>query len=60
MRITVNHSKMAGTTRLELATSAVTEHLDVEAQALMRSSKEYKVLKTHRREYLLFPDCSCD
>ncbi len=24
MRITVNHSKMAGTTRLELATSAVT------------------------------------
>jgi hypothetical protein len=45
---------MAGTTRLELATSAVTVQLDVETQALMRSSKERKVLQTHGREFLLF------
>ena len=51
---------MAGTTRLELATSAVTEHLDLEFQGLTGSSKEHKVVKTRRREFLLFPDCSHD
>ncbi len=49
---------MAGTTRLELATSAVTERRDLEFQALTGISKERNVLKTHRREFLLFPDCS--
>jgi len=49
---------MAGTTRLELATSAVTEQLDVEIQALTWSSKERKVLRKRSRVFVLFPDCS--
>ncbi len=49
---------MVGTTRLELATSAVTGQRDSETQALTRSVKERKVFKTHSREFLSFPDCS--
>ena len=30
----------------------------METQALTRSAEERKVLKTHGREFLLFPDCS--
>jgi hypothetical protein len=52
--------KMATTTGLEPATSAVTACHDLETKALTRSAKERKVLKTHRRELLLFPDCSHD
>jgi integrase len=33
--------RMAGTTRLELATSAVTVHLDLEFQALSRNAEEH-------------------
>jgi hypothetical protein len=47
---------VAGTTGLEPAASAVTGHLDLESQALTRSAKERKILKDHRREFLLFPD----
>jgi len=50
--------RMAGTTRFELASSAVTVQIDVETQVLTGSSKERKVLKTRSREFLLFPDCS--
>ena len=50
--------EMAGTTRFELATSAVTGQLDVEIQALTWSSKERKVLRTRSRVFALFPDCS--
>ncbi len=50
---------MAGTTGLEPATSAVTGYLDLEMQALTGSTKEHKALKTRRREFLLFPSCSC-
>jgi len=46
---------MAGTTGLEPAASAVTGCLDLEIQALTGSTKERKVLKTRRREFLLFP-----
>ncbi len=49
---------MAGTTGLEPATSAVTGQLDVETQALTGSTEEHNVLKTRRREFLLFPRCS--
>ena len=33
---------------------------DLETQVLTGSSKEHKVVKTRRRELLLFPDCSHD
>jgi hypothetical protein len=46
---------MAGTTGLEPTASAVTEYHDLEIQALTGNLKERKVLKTHRREFLLFP-----
>jgi len=49
---------MAGTTGLEPATSAVTGYRDLETQAPTGNTKERKVLKTHRRELLLFPVCS--
>ncbi len=39
---------------------AVTEQLEQEYQALTGSAKEPKVLKTRRRELLLFLDCSRD
>jgi hypothetical protein len=38
----------------------VTERLDLELQALSRNAKEHKVLQNHRREFLLFPNCSFD
>ena len=33
-------------------------HLDLEFQTLTRNAKEHEILQNHRREFLLFPDCS--
>jgi hypothetical protein len=38
--------------------AAVTGRHALDNQALTGSTKERKVLKTHRGEFLLFPDCS--
>jgi len=53
--------RMAGTTGLEPATSAVTGRYDVYYQVLRSKSREHLALKgmeIHSREFLLFPDCS--
>jgi hypothetical protein len=53
--------RMAGTTRLELATSAVTEHLDLEFQALVVREGTQKHIEKRKGTLnvpALFPDSS--
>jgi hypothetical protein len=52
---------MAGTTRLELATSAVTEHLDLEFQGLTGAGRNEKRIEEQKGTLIvpeLFPDSS--
>jgi hypothetical protein len=52
-------SKAQLVTADEKLANAVTGYRELETKALTGNMKERKVLRRRRREFLLFPDCSC-